>query len=381
MKCSGVHFASGEQIEISFQDLIEGVDPLLSSSADSAYVSPGWIDLQVNGFAGVDYNSPAATEEQIGHSIREMFRTGVTRFFPTVITGSPEQMTAALRNLAAVKEKIPEGAAMEALHVEGPYISPEDGPRGAHPAEWVRPPDFDEFRRLQDAARGQIRLVTLSPEWPGAPRFIEYIVQQGVVASIGHTKASAGEIAAAVSAGATLSTHLGNAAHAVLPRRNYIWDQLAEDRLAASFIIDGFHLSNSFLNVALRAKGLERAILITDAVMPATCSPGRYRLGEVDVELHSDGSVRLLGGARLAGSALQMNRAIENVMRQAGLTLRDAISLATRNPARVGRISSRQRGLVPGERADLVRFRFEEPTHTIEVLETYLNGKRVFSKS
>ena len=381
MKCSGVHFASGEPIEVSFQDLIEGVDPLLAPSADSAYVAPGWIDLQVNGFAGVDYNSPAATEEQIGHSIREMFRTGVTRFFPTVITGATEHMTAALRNLAAVKEKIPEGAAMEAFHLEGPYISSEDGPRGAHPAEWVRPPDLDEFRRFQDTARDHIRLVTLSPEWPGAPRFIEAIVQQGVVASIGHTKASAEEIAAAVSAGATLSTHLGNAAHPTLPRRNYIWEQLSDDRLAASFIVDGFHLSKSFLNVALRAKGLERSILITDAVMPAACSSGRYRLGAVDVELHPDGSVRLMGGSRLAGSALQMNHAIENVIRQAGLNLRDAISLATRNPARVGRISSRQRGLLPGERADLVRFRFDEPTRTIEVLETYLNGQRVFSKS
>lgn len=310
-----------------------------------------------------------------------MFRTGVTRFFPTVITGSPQDMTAALRNLAQAKEQIPEGPAMEAFHLEGPYISAEDGPRGAHPAAWVRPPDLDEFRRFQDAAGGHIRLVTLSPEWPAAPRFIEAIVQQGVVASIGHTQAGTAQIAAAVSAGATLSTHLGNAAHQVLPRWNYIWDQLADDRLAASFIVDGFHLNASFLNVALRAKGLERSILITDAVMPAGCAPGPYRLGEVDVELHANGSVRLSGATRLAGSALTMNRAIENAIRQARLSLRDAVSLATRNPARVGRISSRQRGLIPGERADLVRFRFDEHTQQIEILETYLDGRQVYSAS
>jgi len=378
MKCNGINLATGEPIEISFDNLIQSLDPLLSPTPSSIYLSPGWIDLQVNGFAGVDYNSPTATPEQIGHSIRQMFRTGVTRFFPTVITGSPDDMTAALRNLAAAKEQIPEGVAMEAFHLEGPYISPEDGPRGAHPAPWVRAPDLDEFRRFQDAARGHLRLLTLSPEWPEAPRFIEAIVQQGVVASIGHTKASAGEIAAAVSAGATLSTHLGNAAHKILPRWNYLWDQLADDRLSASFIVDGFHLSKSFLNVALRAKGLERSLLITDAVMPAGCTPGRYRLGEVDVELHADGSVRLTGAARLAGSALTMNRAVENVIQQAGLSLRDAVSLATRNPARLGRISSRQRGLMPGERADLVRFRFDESTRQIEILETYLNGTRVF---
>ena len=378
MKCHGIHFATGEQVEISFEDSIAGVDSLLAPTDSSTYISPGWIDLQVNGFAGVDYNSPGATPEQIGHSIREMFRTGVTRFFPTVITGSPQDMAAALRNLEEAKETLAEGAAMEAFHVEGPYISPEDGPRGAHPARWVRPPDLDEFLRFQEAARGNIRLLTLSPEWPEAPRFIEAIVRQGVVASIGHTKATAGEIASAVSAGATLSTHLGNAAHAVLPRRNYIWDQLADDRLAASFIVDGFHLSKPFLNVALRAKGLERSILVTDAVAPAGCQPGPYRLGEVDVELHSDDSVRLRGGTRLAGSALRMNHAIENVIRDAGLSLRDAVSLATRNPARVGRIPSRQRGLAPGDRADLVCFRYDASTNQLDILQTFLNGQLVF---
>jgi N-acetylglucosamine-6-phosphate deacetylase len=382
MKCNGIDPATGDAIEISFGNYIEGVDPWLAAADDFIYVSPGWIDLQVNGFAGVDYNSPSAGLEEIARSIRAMFQTGVTRFYPTVITGAPEEMTGALRNLVRAKETIPEGAAMEAFHVEGPYISPEDGPRGAHPERWVRPPDLDEFHRFQEAARGNIRLVTLSPEWTAAPRFIETIVREGVVASIGHTRATAGEIAAAVSAGATLSTHIGNGAHAMLPRHpNYIWEQLAEDRLAASFIADGIHLAPSFLKAALHAKGLERAILVTDAVMPAGCSPGRYKLGEVDVELHADGSVRLLGGTRLAGSALRMDHAIENVMRLAGLSLRDALSLATRNPARVGRIASRQRGLNPGERADLVRFRYDAAACQIRVFETYLNGRLVATDS
>ncbi len=382
MKCNGIDPATGEAIEISFGNYIEGVDPWLAAADDFIYVSPGWIDLQVNGFAGVDYNSPSATHEQIARSIRAMFQTGVTRFYPTVITGAPEEMTGALRNLASAKETIPEGAAMEGFHLEGPYISPEDGPRGAHPERWVRPPDLDEFHRFQEAASGNIRLVTLSPEWPGAPHFIETIVREGVVASIGHTRATADEIAAAVSTGATLSTHIGNGAHAVLPRHpNYIWEQLAEDRLAASFIADGIHLAPSFLKAALRAKGLERAILVTDAVMPAGCSPGRYKLGEVDVELHADGSVRLVGGTRLAGSALRMDHAVQNIMRLAGLSLRDAISLTTRNPARVGRIASRQRGLNPGERADLVRFRYDAAACQIRVLETYLNGRLVATDS
>jgi N-acetylglucosamine-6-phosphate deacetylase len=382
MKASGIDVSTGASLEVSFDRAITIVDHLIRPLTDGVFITPGWIDLQVNGFGGVDYNSAASSHQQIAQSIRAQFACGVTRFFPTVITGSPENIAAALHNLASAKESIVEGAAMEAFHLEGPYISPEDGPRGAHPAQWVRPPDFGEFQRFQEAANDHIRLVTLSPEWPEAPRFIERIVEKGVVASIGHTKASASQIADAVSAGATLSTHLGNGADAVLPRHpNYLWEQLANDLLGASFIIDGFHLPPSFLKVALRAKGLERSLLVTDAVMPAGCPPGFYKLGEVEVELHPDGSVRLAGRSRLAGSALTMDRAISNVMRTAGLSLADAVTLATRNPARVGRVPSRQRGLNPGERADLVRFRLNEATSQITILETFLNGRQVFPNS
>ena len=381
MKCNGIHFADGEEIEISFGAVIDAIEPRLSKGTGD-YVAPGWIDLQVNGFAGADYCSPVTSHEDIARSIQAMYATGVTRLFPTVITGSPENMSGALANLAHARRSIPEGVAMAGFHVEGPYISPEDGPRGAHPQRWARPPDIDEFRRFQDAAEDGIRLITVSPEWPQACSFIEQVVATGVVVSIGHTKASTLQIQDAVRAGATMSTHLGNGAHATLPRHpNYIWDQLAEERLAASFIVDGIHLAESFLRVALRAKGLERCILVTDAVMPAGCSPGVYKLGEVDVELHSDGSVRMLGGTRLAGSALRMDHAIGNVMKFAGLSLRDAITLATRNPARVGRVASRQRGLTPGDHADLVKFRFDEGGKTVHVMETYVGGQLVFKAS
>ena len=380
MKCNGIDAVSGEQIEISFEEVIQAVDPLLSPLQESVYLAPGWVDLQVNGFAGVDYCSPASAQHEIAQSIRAMYATGVTRFYATVITGSHENMIGALANLAKARRTIPEGAAIAGFHVEGPYISPEDGPRGAHPRRWVRPPAIDEFRRFQEAAEEGIRLLTVSPEWPGAPNFIEQVAGTGVVVSVGHTNASTAQIEDAVQAGATMSTHLGNGAHAVLPRHpNYIWDQLADDRLAASFIVDGIHLSNSYLRVALRAKGLERSVLVTDAVMPAGCVPGQYRLGEVDVELHQDGSVRLLGETRLAGSALTMDRAIANAMRFAGLSLRDAVTLATRNPARVGRLASRQRGLAPGDRGDIVKFRFDQDTKTIQMAETYMGGQRVFA--
>jgi N-acetylglucosamine-6-phosphate deacetylase len=381
MKCSGIDVYTGSAVEVSGTNLVDGVDELIGAPSGLPYISAGWIDLQVNGFAGVDYCAPDASLEAIAHSIRELHATGLTRFYPTVITGSPENMAGALRNLARARDALAEGAAMEALHVEGPHISPEDGPRGAHPRHWVRPPDIEEYRRLQEAANGGIRMVTLSPEWPEAPRYIEHLVRDGVVASIGHMQAGAARIRDAVAAGATLSTHLGNGAHAVLPRHpNYLWEQLAEDRLAASFIADGIHLGEAFLKTAIRAKGAERSILVTDAVMPAGCAPGPYMLGEVEVELKEDGRVVLRGGTRLAGSALTMDRAIANVIRMAGIGLREAVTMATRNPARVGRIASRQRGLVPGSDADVVLFEFD-PATGVRVLETYLAGERVFRAS
>jgi N-acetylglucosamine-6-phosphate deacetylase len=377
MKCNGVETSTRDFIEIQGETLITHVDPVLDAREDGVWIAPGFVDLQVNGFAGVDYNSAASPLEEISKSIRAMFSTGVTRFFPTVITGAPEDMLAALRNLARARETLAEGPAIEAFHIEGPHISADDGPRGAHPARWVRPPDFQEFRRWQEAAQGNVRLVTLSPEWPESARYIELLAREGVVASIGHTRATGEQIADAVRAGATLSTHLGNGADRVLPRHpNYIWDQLAEDKLAASFIVDGHHLPESFLRAALRAKGIERSLLVTDAVMPALCAPGPYRLGEVEVELKDDQRVVLRGGARLAGSSLRMDSAISNVMRVAGLSLTEAIAMATVNPARVGRIGGRQRGLRPGDRADVVRFRVEDGR--IRVLETYLSGQRVW---
>jgi N-acetylglucosamine-6-phosphate deacetylase len=335
---------------------------------DGVYDAPGFIDLQVNGFAGVDYNCPATPRDEIARSLRAIFASGVTRFFPTVITGSPADMLDALRNLAAARETVPDGDAIDGFHVEGPHICPDEGPRGAHPRQWVRPPDFDEFLRWQDAAGGRVRLVTLSPEWPEAPRYIERVAAAGVVVSIGHTQATRQQLDDAVSAGATFSTHLGNGSHGMLPRHpNYIWDQLADDRLTAGLIGDGIHIDANFLKVAIRAKTLDRAVLVTDASSPAAAPPGRYRLGEQDVDYTPDGRVVLAGTDRLAGSALTMDRGVTNLMRLAGLSLEDAVRLATANPAQAAGLP---------DRGDRIRFRL---TPAVEILETYLAGRRVYS--
>jgi N-acetylglucosamine-6-phosphate deacetylase len=371
-------------LQIEFDGALTSVDELVQPPDTDDFLAPGFIDLQVNGFAGVDYNDPGITHEAIARSIGTMFKTGVTRFLATLITGPEQRIVAALRKLSAAKTefqsaRMPEGQAMEAFHVEGPHISPEDGPRGAHPREHVRPPDIEEFKRWQEAAEGNIRLITLSPEWPEAPPYIAALVRSGVVASIGHTKASSEQIKAAIGAGATLSTHLGNAAHTTLHKtQNYIWDQLAEERLAACYIVDGIHLPQAFLRAALRAKGVERSVLVTDAVMPAMCPPGPYKLGQLDVELRDNGSVVLLGSDRLAGSALRMDHAIGNAVRIAGILLWEALAMATVNAARVSRLAGRQRGLTPGEKADLVRFHWDTRADVLRVEETIVAGTSVY---
>jgi N-acetylglucosamine-6-phosphate deacetylase len=376
LQCSGTDALTGLPIQLAFHDAVRSVSP--SAEPSDLYLSPAFVDLQVNGFAGVDYNNPRTSHQEIARSLRAQFATGVTRLYPTVITGSPGDMLACLCNLAAASESLPEGPAIAGFHVEGPHISPEDGPRGAHPRQWVRPPDLDEFFRWQDAARGLIRIVTLSPEWPEAIPYIERITAVGVVASIGHTQADSAQIAAAVSAGATLSTHLGNGAHPLLRRHpNYIWEQLAEDRLMAGFIVDGIHLGTAFLKSAIRAKSVDRSVLVTDAATPAGAAPGRYLLADQPVDLTTDGRVVLAGTDRLAGSALHMHRGVENLMRLAGLSLAEAIRMATINPARAGKVPARAQGLVSGAPADIVQFRLT-PAQAIEITATWLAGLRVF---
>jgi N-acetylglucosamine-6-phosphate deacetylase len=380
MKCTGVDAITGQAVAVSFGAVVDAVDNAGSATGEM-HLAPGFIDLQVNGFAGVDYNSPTTPLEEIGRSIRVLFATGVTRFFPTIITGSPEDMAGALSNMATARERLPEGPAIEGFHVEGPHISPEDGPRGAHPRRWVRRPDVHELHRMQAAARGLIRIVTLSPEWPEAPRYIEAAVRDGIVASIGHTNASAGQIADAISAGATMSTHLGNGSHSMLPRHpNYIWEQLAEDRLTAGFIGDGIHVPKSFLKVGLRAKGISRSVLVTDAAPPAGAAPGRYRFGELEIELRPDNRVVIAGTNSLAGSALRMHDGVANLMRLCGLSLSDAVATATVNPARAARIAGREAGLQPGQRGDVVEFRFNAEAPGLEIERTYLSGALVYRR-
>jgi N-acetylglucosamine-6-phosphate deacetylase len=290
---------------------------------------PGLFDLQVNGFGGVDFNAPDLTADRVDEALALMRATGVTRCLPTIITSSFNQFAAAARVLARSPD-----AAIAGIHMEGPYVSPEDGARGAHPRPHVILANIDDFKRRQDAAGGRIVLVTLAPEVTGAVSLIDHLMVAGVRAALGHTAATPRQISDAVSAGATLATHLGNGCAQMLPRHpNVIWELLAADAVSATLIVDGHHLPPSTVKAMVRAKGVARTILVTDATAAAGSAPGRYRIGAVDCELGEDGRVSLPGTPYLAGSSLTMDRAIANAVRFTGLPLEAVVSMASTNAA------------------------------------------------
>jgi N-acetylglucosamine-6-phosphate deacetylase len=355
---SGRDPASGRVLKLAIESgRIAAVEP--GMGGESCWLAPGFIDLQVNGYAGQDMNAAAPTVEGVGRLAAALRAVGTTTFVPTIVTASEARITAVLGALAEARAADPLlRHAIPFVHLEGPWISPHDGPRGAHPAADVRPPDLAEFARWQASCGGLVGMVTLSPHFADAPSAIAALVMSGVAVAIGHTDATAEQITAAADAGATLSTHLGNGAAGMLPRHpNFIWAQLADDRLNASFIGDSHHLPAATLKSMLRAKGIERSVLISDSVAIAGLAPGIYEapIGG-KVELTADGRLGMAGTPFLAGAVKPVASGVAFVASRCGVTLGDAVRLATLNPGRF--VHGRGR-LAAGAAADLVRFRWQ----------------------
>ena len=339
------------------------------------WIAPVPIDLQVNGFAGFDLNVATVTPEDVCAMVRALWRVGTGFLCPTVVTASFDAISNSLRAIVeACKADALVDHAVLGVHLEGPYISVEDGPRGAHPLQHVREPDWDEFRQWQDIAEGQIAIVTLAPEKKNAIPFIEKLVADGIVVALGHTNAASDEIQAAINAGAKLSTHLGNGAHAHIRRHpNYIWEQLGADELWASLIVDGHHLPPSVAKSMLRAKTLDRCILVSDAVALAGRQPGIYQFAGKSVELTKERCVRLVGTEYLAGSAIELARGIENSVRFAGISLKEAVSLATLQPMRLLNAAAH----VAAE-TNLILFEWDAAHYEINLIATIMGGELVY---
>jgi N-acetylglucosamine-6-phosphate deacetylase len=372
--------ATGRPVEVRVADgRIASVRD--AADADDEWLTAGLVDLQVNGYAGADVNAADVDASVIAELVRRVRQVGVTTLVPTVITESEERIVAALRAVAAARAADPAVAhAIAYVHVEGPFLSEEDGPRGAHDRDQIRPPDFAELERWQRASGGLVGLVTVSPHSDAALEFIARASQRGVVCAVGHTHATAEQIVRAADAGARLATHLGNGAHAMLPRHpNYLWAQLAEDRLAAGFIADGHHLSAETFRAMLRAKGLSRSHLVSDASSLAGLPPGRYStpVGR-DVEVTADGRIRLAGTPLLAGAARSLADGVAIAISAARLGLAEAMALATANP---GRFAGGRGRLHAGEPADLITFRWQPGDPTLDVRLVVAAGAVVHAAS
>jgi len=310
------------------------------------WLTPGWIDLQVNGLLGQPFNAETLTTEAVHRITRRLWQEGVAQYCPTLITDRVDRLEHALRTIARAAQDEPEGRAIVGIHLEGPFISPETGPRGAHPAEHVCDPDRGLFERLQEAAQGLITLVTLAPERPGALALIEWLRTAGVIPAIGHTAAAPELIHEAAAAGALLATHVGNAAHEHLHRhRNYIYAQLADERLMASFIADGHHLPPGVLRIFVRAKSPERSILVSDIMHWAGMEPGVYEWEHLKVEVTREGRAQIVGEPRLAGATTYLAACITNAAAWCALDLETALAMAAQNPRKLLQISpvARQR--------------------------------------
>lgn len=305
---------------------------------DLPLLMPGLLDIQVNGYGGREFSSPTLSMEDVRSITTAQLESGVAQYCPTVTTAALDDMLHGLTTIAAscAQDRLV-AAHIAGIHVEGPYISPEDGARGAHPLAHVRPPHWQEFERMQEAAQGRIVLITLSPEYPESPRFIAHAVKSGVTVSLGHLSATSEQIRRAVDAGARLSTHLGNGAHGQLRRHpNYLWSQLADDRLAASLIVDGFHLPAEVVQTFVRAKPSGKCILVSDLSGLAGLPPGRYPSQLCEIDILADGRLVIAGQDQLlAAASSPLSHGIANVMRFAGVDFSEAWSMASMAPARL----------------------------------------------
>ena len=379
MKLRGYSYSNSEPVEIGIEgEKILSIKLCKDPSENEFFIGPGFVDLQVNGYGGVDYNELYDDPLKLSPIAPLLYKEGVTSHLPTIITNDTERITQLIRQVGTLREKDDlSKLSIAGLHIEGPFISAIDGPRGAHPKEFVRPPDWNLVQRWQEAAEGLIKMITLSPEWENANGFIEQCVKHNILVAIGHTNASHQQLLDAVSAGASLSTHLGNGMHPILVRHpNYLWSQLADDRLGASIIADGFHLPAEVIHVFRRVKK-EKLILVSDSVSLAGKPPGDYDLhigGQVT--LTKEGKLHLRNNPSIfAGSASNIRQGVSFLIDHQLASLQEAWEMASLRPQKM--IAPALPFFESSADADLVMI--DKKDGNLKVIKTIKKGRLVYS--
>jgi N-acetylglucosamine-6-phosphate deacetylase len=304
---------------------------------------PGLIDLQVNGYEGVDFSGDSLTEEDIVRACRQLLDAGATAFLPTLITSPTEIYERNLPLLARVLDREEFQGRVLGLHLEGPFLSPQDGARGAHNAAWVRPPDVPYLRRLIDLSKGTVRLITIAADQPGAEELARFASSRGIAVALGHHMANEQNLQKLAKAGAKALTHLGNGVPALLPRHeNPLWAGLANDDLAATIIADGHHLPPAVLKAILRTKSPGRCLVISDATSLAGLPPGEYEWMGARIRLQDDGKLFNPATGYMAGSSATI-LACANHLAGLGLAgLNELGQMCFYNPLRLIGISPKQ---------------------------------------
>ncbi len=348
------------------------------SSLPEFYVAPGLIDIQINGYMGVSFSDQDLTIGKMQKVTEALWKEGVTSYLPTLTTSDHERLLKSFSLLSKFPDDDVIGKSIPGFHLEGPYISPVKGYRGAHSEKYIRLPNWNEFKELQKTAQNNIKLITVAPEMEGAIQFIENCSRSGVVVSLGHHNGTAQDIEKAVFAGASLSTHLGNGcANEINRHNNPIWPQLANDGLSISIISDGAHLTRDEVRTFYKVKGNEKTILVSDALSLAGLSPGEY-IDDGDTLLLTKDVVMFPAENVLAGAAQPISKCVGNIIKFTQCSLKDAIQMASTNPARLMGLNDRGE-IKPGKRADLIVFSIEDGNLVIQ--KTIVAGKVVYIKN
>ncbi|MBT3385530.1 MAG: N-acetylglucosamine-6-phosphate deacetylase [Prolixibacteraceae bacterium] len=379
----GLHFATGNPVAVKVKDgkILEIKDiKKLSDEENNLIIAPGFFDNQINGFADVSFSFGGGelTQDGVRKATQALWERGVTSYLPTLTTNSREVLTKNFAVLAKAKDDVSLLGSIPGYHLEGPYISPFDGFRGAHSKRFVREPDWNEFMEFYEAAGKDILTVTVAPEIEGAMEFIKKCTDLGIVISLGHHNGTAQQINEAVQNGAKTCTHLGNGCANMINRHdNPLWPQLANDGLMISIICDGFHLRPEEIRVFSKAKGYDKTIVTSDVTKYAGLKPGIYKnIDGDDIELTVDGKIQYPAQQVLAGSASSIEKGIGHAMEVTGCTLAEAIGMASANPAKLYGLNDRGT-LEVGKRADLVLLTVDD--FKINVQKTFVKGELVYS--